>query len=100
MRGGGGHGAARTLEVVGDRGDRERSAAQRAYERAETEREQAEQHGVDEWAYREYETIHRDAASTHERAAELFDAHDDPDVPEEEAVQIADRVIRDKRTDR
>jgi hypothetical protein len=43
--------------------------------------------------HRRVERRHRQAADTHERAARLFDAHDDPNVPEREAAAIADEVI-------
>jgi hypothetical protein len=45
------------------------------------------------------EALHRDAAAMHERAARLLDAHDDPNVSEPAAMEIASEVIEASRRD-
>jgi hypothetical protein len=77
------------------RGDRERELARRERAAADVEHERAERHDIHEHLHRQAEARHRQAAATHENAAALFDAHDDPDVPENEAIEIADRAIRE-----
>jgi hypothetical protein len=81
------------------RGDRERELARRERAAADVERERAERHDINEHLHRDAEAVHRDAAATHEHAAALFDAHDDPDVSEQEAIGIADRAIRESADD-
>ncbi len=78
---------------MGERGNRERDKAKDERAAADVERRRAEEHGANEGLHRRVERRHRDAAALHERAAQLFDAHDDPDVSEPEAIAIAQEVI-------
>jgi hypothetical protein len=83
-------------ETPGTRGDREREAAERQRARADVEHDAAEQHDSNEPLHRRAEQMHLEAAELHENAARLFDAHDDPDVSEDEARAVADDVISDQ----
>jgi hypothetical protein len=79
---------------MSERGDRERQTAQRELDKAATEHERAERGDENQVLHRQVEHQHLDAAELHERAAEMFDAHDDPAISEDEAVAITDRVLR------
>lgn len=78
---------------MSERGNRERDLARSERAAAATEHRLAEEHGVNAGLHRRVERRHREAAALHDRAAQLFDAHDDPDVSEPEAVAIAQAVI-------
>jgi hypothetical protein len=79
---------------MGARGARERFKAQHERDAAEVEHIRAEDGGTNAALHRQVERRHREAAAMHEHAAALFDAHDDPDVSEVDAIAIADRELR------
>lgn len=81
---------------MGERGDRERRKAKAERDAADVERRLAAEEGANAAVHRRVEHRHRQAADLHDRAAALFDAHDDPNVSEPEAIAIAQAVIGDR----
>jgi hypothetical protein len=67
--------------------------ARKARDAAEVEHGRAQDPTSAVDAHRAAEATYLKAAEVHDRAAKLFDGHDDPNVAERDAIRLADEAV-------